>query len=88
MIEKHPGVAWAFKNFFGIDITEMNEKFKFLKDVISRRHIIIHGDLKDSLIEEKDVESAFNSLKKMVDFLKNKLIRLDREFSKDSFISQ
>lgn len=87
-LEKIPGVTWAYNRFFGINIEEMNDELKVLKDVINKRHRIIHGNLKDDEIEEKEVKEAIDSLKRIVNFLKDKITRLDRQYYRDSFFFQ
>ncbi len=51
----------------------MNKEKEILEEVISKRHQIIHGNLKDAEIDLEEVEQARDALKRIVDFLHSKI---------------
>jgi len=55
----------------------MSKEKEMLEEVISKRHRIVHGSLKDNEIELRVVEQARDALKRMVDFLHSKINTLE-----------
>lgn len=71
------GITTAFKRFLNINIDEMNKEKGILEEVISKRHRIIHGNLKDAEIDLREVKDARDALQKIVDFLHSKITMLE-----------
>jgi len=66
-------VRWCFKKFFSIDLTPMNNELCFLQEIINKRHKIIHGFLEDDKVNKSYVEKAYDSVNKIISFLKDQI---------------
>jgi len=74
------GIDAAFNSFFGINLKEIGNSRKILNDVIDKRHLVIHADLKDDEVKLETVEQAKNALEQLIAFLNVKLINLGHHF--------
>lgn len=82
------GINAAFKRFFGIELNEMKNERKILDDVIKKRHLVIHVNLKDDEVKREEIEQARDALKRLVAFLISKMNILENSFiTKKTFIN-
>lgn len=66
-------VRWCFKKFLSIDLTPMNKELNYLQEIIDKRHKIIHGFLQDDKIDKLFVEQAYDSVSRIISFLKDQI---------------
>lgn len=67
------GVKWCLNKFYSIDLAGMNKELQIFKEVIQKRHQIIHGSVKDDEIKKEYTEKAFTSLQKLISFIKDEM---------------
>lgn len=74
------GVKFAYKRFYDIELDDLKDECKKFKNILLKRHKIIHGSLKDNEVSELDVKEALDILRKIIEFIKSKISRLMAEY--------
>jgi hypothetical protein len=77
MLDGDGGMKWCFRNFFSINLDNLQNEIKTLKECFHMRHQVIHGELDDAAITEERVLELRSAIRKIIDYLRNEIMTLE-----------
>ena len=74
MLDGTGGVKWCYKRFFSIDLEVLSNEIRVLRESLQKRHQIIHGDLDDSQITEREISELENAVRMIINYIKDNIL--------------